>query len=115
MNKQILAVFFLRISLAVVFLYAAISSFIQPENWSGFIPTFMKAIIPASIFLIIFSIVEIALAAWLLSGKFTRAAAIISSILLFSIIVLNTHQLEIIFRDIAIFFAAIALAILSKT
>lgn len=114
MNKQTLAVFFLKISLAVVFLYAAISSFIEPQNWSGYIPAFVKAIIPVSIFLMGFSIVEIALAAWLLSGKFTRAAAIISSILLFSIIVFNTSLLEILFRDIAIFFAAIALAILSK-
>ena len=113
MNKYLIS-FFLRLGLASVFLYAAIASFLTPNNWIGFLPTWLKNIIPGIILLSIFSIYEIILSLWLLSGKKIYYASILSAITLFLIIITNITNLDILFRDIAIFFSAISLAILSK-
>jgi hypothetical protein len=110
-KKTYLTNFFLRYSLAIVFLYSAISSFLQPTSWIGFIPNFITYFLPKTIFLHIHEILNLVLAIWLISSKRIYYAAIISAASIFSIIVFNLGALDIIFRDIAIFFAAIALAI----
>lgn len=111
-NREALVSIFLRWGLAVAFLYASISAFLTPENWIAFIPQFIKAIIPARTFLHIHSIGEMILALWLLSNKKIFYAATLSALALLAIIVFNTTQLDIVFRDTAILFMAIALGIL---
>lgn len=100
---------FLRIGLAVVFLYAAISSFISPNDWVGYLPSFVKELFPATVVLGIFSVVELVLAAWLLSGVYVRCAALLCIIMLLGIVVSNFSLLPISFRDIGLIFAALAL------
>lgn len=104
--------FLLRTGLAVVFLYAAIASFLEPMNWIGFLPQFMKDIFPAEPLLSAFSVYELFLALWLLSGKKVVWSSLLAAATLCAIIVTNITQLEIIFRDIAILFAALALSAL---
>ena len=106
--------FFLRFGIAIVFLYAPISSFLNSQVWVGFIPRFIQNIIPANIFLTIFSIYQIALSFWLFSGKKTYYAAILGAITIFSIVIFNIGAFDIVFRDVAIFFSCIALAFMSK-
>lgn len=116
MDKKIrLAEFLLRAGLAVVFLYAATASFLMPQNWIGFFPPWLRNIIPAEILLVVFSSFEIILALFLISGLKTFRAAAVSGIVLFLIIVFNlsVSLLDIIFRDIAILFGALALAVLT--
>ncbi len=108
------AAFFLLFGLAVVFLYAAVAAFLDPSSWSGFIPQFMRNIIPTKIFLTVFSVYQILLALWLFSKKKTFYAAVLSAATLFLIVVFNLKNFDIVFRDVAIFFAAVALALLSK-
>ena len=105
--------FLLRVGLAIVFLYAAVASFIEPDAWIGYLPIFLRHIFPASILLGGFSIYEILLSLWLLSGKKTLYAASLSAITLIGIIFANIGALDIIFRDFAILFSALALAALS--
>jgi|SRR3989344_3319561 len=114
MENKSLVSFFLRLALASVFLYAAIASFLTPNNWIGFLPQWLKNIIPGTTLLFIFSIYEILLSLWLLSGKKIIYSSILSAITLLLIIVTNIAQLDILFRDIAIFFSAIALIFLDK-
>ena len=99
----------LRIALASVFLYAAISSFISPNDWIGYMPRFMRSIVPDDVLLGGFSVFEIALSVWLLSGLFVKYAALLSAALLAGIVVLNPALLPITFRDIGLFIAALAL------
>ena len=112
-DKEILVSFILRSGLAIVFLYASISATLNPNAWIGFIPQFITKVIPANIFLWIYSSGEFILAAWLLSSKKTFYAAIASVILMLAIIMFNITALDIIFRDIAIMLSSIALAVLS--
>lgn len=101
----------LRIALAFALLYAAISSLIAPDNWVGWFPQFIFEIVPEHIALPIHSIAEIILALWLLSGWKTWIAASISALALITIVVFNIPQMDIVFRDIALAIAAIALTI----
>ena len=56
---------------------------------------------------------QIGLALWLLSGKYTFYAAILAAVTLLGIIFPNISDLDVIFRDVAIFFGAVALALLT--
>lgn len=106
--------FFLRFGIAFSFLYTAVSSFLSPNSWIGFFPMFLRDLIPANILLLIFSIFEIILALWLISNKAIFYASILSSFTLLGIIIFNFSSFDIVFRDVTILFAALALAFLSK-
>ncbi len=112
-RKEILISFLLRTGLAIAFFYAGISSFLNSADWIGFVPNFIGLIIPKEIFLIIFSAYQILLGVGLLSDYKTFAFSILSSITLFFILFVNIMNLELLFRDIAILFMALALAAFS--
>lgn len=105
---------FLEIGIAFSFFYVAISSFINPLLWSGFFPSFLEGIIPTKIFMPVFSVYEILLGAWLLSNKKIFYAAILSALTMAGIVVFNLRGMDVVFRDVTIFFAALALAVLTK-
>ena len=100
----------LRLSIASVFLYAAVSATLQPYNWIGYLPQQLRDMFPATTLLHVFSLYEFVLAVWILSRWKTFYAAILSSITLLGIIGANYAQLDVLFRDFAIFFSSLALA-----
>lgn len=104
----------LRLGLAVILLYAAIGSFVDPREWIGYMPAFLTDIIDGHILLTAFSVYELALAAWLLSGVRVRWAALLTAATLGGIILANFDLFAVTFRDIALIFSALALAALAK-
>lgn len=112
-NAEELVSFLLRTGLAVTFLYAAIASFIEPDAWIGFLPEWMRNLIPEMMLLFGFSLYEIFLAFWLFSNKKPFEAAVLSSLTLLLIVLANITALYIVFRDVAILFASLALVALS--
>lgn len=114
MKNERLISFLLRAGIAIAFLYAAIAAFLDPFSWVGFMPSWIDAIVPRSILLSLFSTYEIVLALWLLSGKQIFRAATLSSATLFFIILFNISSLDILFRDVPILFAALALIVMAK-
>src|SRR5262245_19172312 len=76
----------LRIGLAIVFVYAAVASTLSPDDWVGFLPKFMTALIPGETLLKVFSVFELILAAWLLSGVYVRYAALLCAATLAGIV-----------------------------
>lgn len=113
MSKNLVS-WLLRLGLAFVFLYASVSSFLKPYDWVGYIPVWIKEIIDGEILLKIHAIAEFILGVWLLSGKFIPLAAILSAASLLSIIIASFGAMDIIFRDIGLLFAALALLFLHK-
>ena len=95
-----------------MFLYVVFSSFRSPESWIGFFPSFLQDLIPAKVLLTSFSVVELIVAIWLLSGKYMVYAALLSAAMFFGIVVFNLGGLDLVFRDVGLGFAAIALAVL---
>src|SRR3989344_4625679 len=98
--------------LALMFMYAALSSFRSPNNWIGFFPSFVLDLIPSTILLTSFSVIELIVAVWLISGKYTLYAALVSAAMLLGIVIFNLGVLDVVFRDVGLGFAAIALAVL---
>ena len=72
----------------------------------------MRNIIDGNILLVFHHIFNIVLALWLLSGKKIFYAAILSSVAIFFITLFNLGAFDIVFRDIGLLFAAIALAVM---
>lgn len=105
-----LSSFLLRLGLAFSFAYAAADSFIKPDNWIGFFPLIIRNLMSPPLLLIAFALLQAGLALWLISGKAVFYSASLSALLLFGIIIVNFGQFEIIFRDVTILFAALALA-----
>ena len=114
MSREKLAALFLRIGLAFVFGYAAISALVLPEAWIGYYPEFMRGIVPDKILLAFHSIAEIILAVWLLSGKKVFYAAVLSALWILGIILGTLDVFLVTFRDVTILFSAAALASLTK-
>lgn len=110
MSTAKLVSLFLRLSIASVFLYAAVGATLQPYNWIGFLPQFATNIIPASVLLPLFSLYQLILAIWVLTGWKTFYAGLLACVTLLGIIVANWGDVDVLFRDFAIFFAALALA-----
>lgn len=107
--------FLLRIGLAVVFAYAATASFLDPITWVGYFPRFLREIVPGETLLPIFSVYEIGLALWLLSGVRVFPAALLSAATMAAIVIPNMAVLDVVFRDVAILFMALALAALHRS
>lgn len=109
MNNPKLIQVLLRLSISSVFLYAAIASTLTPINWIGYIPQFVRDLAPTTLVLQGFSLFQVVLSLWVLSGWKTKYSASLAALTLLAIIGANYNQLDVLFRDIAIFFAALAL------
>ncbi|HTB48699.1 MAG TPA: DoxX family membrane protein [Verrucomicrobiae bacterium] len=99
----------LRIGLAVVFLYAGISSLQHPLEWVGFLPAFLTKIVTATTVIKVFAIYELVLVAWLISGRFLKYSALVCALTLCGIVITNPSQLITTFRDIGLACMAFAL------
>lgn len=103
--------FLLRLSIASVFLYAAIAAILQPQNWIWYIPEFIQHLTSATFLLHGFSLYQVGLSIWILSGRKTFYAASLASLTFIGIIMANLGVIDVLFRDFAIFFASLALAV----
>lgn len=101
----------LRVAVALSFLYPPIDALFSPNDWIGYFPRFISTIpFDTHLFLHGFGLIEVGLAVWILSGRRVRIPALICAALLFAIVIFNMSQLQILFRDISIALAALALA-----
>lgn len=112
LTAKTLPLWLLRIGLTTVFIYAAASSLIDPSEWLGYLPPILTAYFDGEVLLKIFSVYELFLAAWLLSGVATRYAALLCAVTLAGITASNFSLFAISFRDIGLVFAALALTAL---
>lgn len=111
-KKSELTPLLLRCGLALLFLYASISALKNPQDWVGYLPRFARTLVPGmntTTLLHVFSVYELALALWLLSGKYVKAAALVTVATLSGIVVFNFTLFAITFRDMALAVAALAL------
>lgn len=114
MDKTKIALWSLRIGIAFTLLYAAVDSTLNPDMWIGFLPPLIQAFVPGEILLPIFSVYEVILGLWLLSGWKSFYPALLSGATMIGIMVATPSQFIITFRDVAILGAAVALAALTK-
>lgn len=109
-----IGVWLLRIGLAAVFLYAAISSLQHPLEWVGFLPLFIIHHLSSVDVIRVLAIFELVLVLWLLSGKYIAYCGLVCAVTLFGIVVVNPAQLITTFRDIGLGCMALALYFFAK-
>lgn len=114
MTKEKLPDLLLRIGLAFAFLYVVYSSFAAPLDWIGYFPDLLRKLVPDNLLLNSFSVYEAILALWLLSGKKVFYSAILAALTLAGVLIFNLGQMEVVFRDVTIILAALALALLNR-
>ena len=105
----------LALGLAFVFLYAGATTLLGPSTYRSYLPTFLRAGSPwsADLYLRLFAVYEVALAVGLLAHRSRHEAALLSAVTLLGIIAVNADAFEVLFRNVAIGFAAFALASLT--
>jgi len=109
-----LATLSLRLGLAFVFTYAAILGFSAPEGWASYFPGFIFEILPERIVVFGFAIFESILSIWFLFGWKNHWAALVGVVVLVATIIFNLDLMVIVFRNIGLVFAALALFFLSQ-
>lgn len=105
----------LRIGVAFAFLYPPIDALSDPDSWIGYFPRFIMSL-PVDPLLILhsFGALEVLLAIWILSGWKIRIPAVLAAAILAAIVLFNGAQFAILFRDVSIALAALALAFLPR-
>lgn len=103
----------LQVALAFVFLYAAYSSWTDPQDWTFYVPTFLTGALSALTVLKLLAAYEAVLGLWLLTGKYLKFSSLLSALTLFGIVVMTPSQFLITFRDVGLALASIALFLLS--
>lgn len=99
----------LRAGISFSFLYPAIAALSDPDSWLGYFPSFIPA---NELMLHTFGALEVALALWILFGKRPYIPSFIAAGILIAIVVLNGNQFDILFRDVSLALAALALGVL---
>ena len=122
MDRGQLASPVLRVGVAFAFIYAAIDGFVDPDSWVGWFPKSARDIMREETLLIVWGAVElilgiwifqIILSLWIVSGKKIFWPSLVASLSLAGLILTNLGAMDIIFRDVTILAATIALTIQS--
>ena len=104
-----LASWSLRLGLAFVFLYAAVSSLLDPATFTGYFPSFLPTSWATEL-LPLFAVYEVLLALALVTGLRSHLVALLAAATLVGITAANPDAFEVLFRNVAITCAALALA-----
>ncbi|MBX4192395.1 hypothetical protein KW798_02820 [Candidatus Parcubacteria bacterium] len=111
MSQTATANFILRAGIAFVFLYPAINAYFEPYTWIGYFPPFTRGYVDEFLMLHAFGVVEIVIALWILSGWKVFYPALVAGVMLLAIVVTNTQDFPILFRDLGLAAAAFYLAL----
>jgi len=105
----------LRVAIAFAFLYPPIAALGDPDSWTGYFPGFMLGFgLDELVLLHVFGALEGVIALWILFGRKVFYPSIVAALLLMAIVVFNGIQFPILFRDVSIALAALALAFMHR-
>jgi hypothetical protein len=104
----------LRLGVAFAFLFPPVNAFIDPYSWVGYFPAVIRDIGPEMLLLHLFGVVEVAIGLWILSGKRIFYPSVAAVVILALIVLTNLGDFQVLFRDVSVAFAALALAVLNR-
>ncbi len=111
MSREIIADWVIRVGLAFAFLYPPFNALGDPNSWIGYFPQFTRGIIDDTLLLHAFGVVEVVIALWILWGRYIFYPATAAFLMLVGIVVFNTSEFQVLFRDLSIAAMALYLAI----
>ena len=114
-----LANIILRVGVAFSFLYPPINAIFDPYTWLGYFPQFVhlagQAVgMPDLVLLHAFGALEVIIALWILSGRKIFWPSVAACAMLLAIVIFNGSEFPVLFRDLSIAAAALALALSAK-
>lgn len=109
--RQKIVSWLLRVGVSFTFLYAAYSGYVSPSMWVGYVPD-LPVPIDSSVLLQLWGAFEVLFALWLLSGWRIYYPALVLAFVTGLLMVFNLSQFSILFRDVTIIFASLALIVL---
>ena len=74
----------------------------------------MREMVPGYTLLHVFAVFEVILSFFLIIGRFTYAAAIVSFLTMFALTAVNLDKFSVLFRNVSIILSALALAVQSR-
>jgi hypothetical protein len=111
MDRGYLADLTLRIGAAFAFLFPAINALYDPYSWLGYFPKFMQGVVPDIVLLHTFGAIEVLIALWILSGKYIFWPSCVATLMLIAIVLFDSANFQILFRDLSIAAITFSLAI----
>ena len=111
MSRDPLAYLLLRLGVAFAFLYPPIDALFDPTSWISYFPHFMRGFVPDTLLLHGFGVLEVIIALWILSGKKIFLPSCVAAAILIAIVLFGLSDFQILFRDLSIAAAALALAV----
>lgn len=108
--------YILRLSVAFAFLYPPVDALLEPDAWIGYFPGAVQSFalahgIPSLALLHGFGLIEVIIALWILWGWRGWVPAVAAIVVLGAIVALDFSDFQILFRDVSIAAAALALAV----
>ncbi|MBI5400849.1 MAG: hypothetical protein HZB12_01915 [Candidatus Yonathbacteria bacterium] len=101
----------LRLSIAFAFLYPAYGFWANPNDWVGYIPAFVKEFgFSQDVLLWALLGVHVIIGLWILSGWRIAIPSVTAALFLGGVVYFNWNQSDILFRDVSLALAALALA-----
>jgi hypothetical protein len=100
-----------RIGVAFAFLYPAIDEIFDPYSWIGYFPKWVHGYVPDLVLLHSFGAVEVIIALWILWGRRIFWPSLVAVCILMAIVLSDFADFQILFRDMTIAAAALALAV----
>lgn len=105
----------LRVAIAFAFLYPPIAALSDPDSWFGYFPKAIQLLpIDHALLLHGFGLLEVLIALWILFGKRIRVPSILATVILSAIVALHLKSFDVLFRDVSIALAALALALTDR-
>ena len=104
----------LRVAIAFAFLYPPIAAVLNPSAWIWFVPDFVEMFVTKEFFLHAFGLVEVIIALGVLFMKRPILPLVLASAILFVIVVIDFSTFDIVFRDVSILLAAVALILMYR-
>ncbi len=117
MSRAAVSWFILQLGLAVTFVYAGVDILWHPSNWIGWLPQWVSAISPLKDTPLLYTIgvAHIILAVLLFVPRYTRVAAALLAAFLVALLVSSSRDSWlIVYRDVGVLAAALALILLPK-
>jgi uncharacterized membrane protein YphA (DoxX/SURF4 family) len=112
MSREEIAHLILRLGVAFAFLYPPFKAIGDPYSWVGYFPQFVRDLPVDSVLVLhAFGVVEVIIAIWLITGWRVAYPAALAALMLLGIVAFNLNQLDVVFRDVSIAAAALALVV----
>ena len=106
-----LADILLRVGVAFAFLYPPIDALFDPTSWFGYFPSYIRHLAPEPVLLHGFGALEVVIALWILSGKKIFLPSVAATAILLVIVGSDLGDFQVVFRDLSIAAASLALAL----